>query len=64
MDNYYETERKWVKTETYGKWVCIYCEGDTAMKFIATGHDHTDYHYHICDCQGAKEHGKPYDELV
>lgn len=54
MSNYFSTEQEWVKTETYGKWVCKYCKHKTQTKYIATGHDHTDYDYKLCDCLGAK----------
>lgn len=42
-----------------GKWVCKHCGADKQMKYIATGHDHTDYSYEVCGCDGARKHGKP-----
>lgn len=64
MENYYSTEMKWVKTDTHGFWACIHCDQPRELKYIATGHDHTDYHYNICNCEGAKANGKPYAELL
>jgi hypothetical protein len=58
-----------VRTVTYknpkspGEWVCQYCGGPQRRKYIATGHDHTDYSYAVCNCEGAAKHGKPYNEL-
>lgn len=64
MTKYRETKLTWIKTKTYGHWKCAYCLRDSVTKYIATGHDHTDYYYNTCDCVGARmAGGKPYDEL-
>ena len=46
----------------YGKWVCKYCEQPIRKKYIATAHDHTDYSYDVCDCDGVQGN-KSWDEL-
>lgn len=61
---YYETQTEWVETKTYGRWKCIYCGRDPKKKYIATGHDHTDYDYNICCCLGAARNGKPHEDLI
>ncbi len=38
----------------YGCWVCSCCEKPIMQKYIATGHDHTDYSYDVCDCEGVQ----------
>lgn len=58
-----ERARKGRRPKSPGDWVCQYCGGDMQMKYIATGHDHTDYSYHVCGCDGARRHGKPYSQL-
>lgn len=35
-------------------WVCDKCFRQTKKKYIATGHDHTDYSYEVCDCDGVQ----------
>lgn len=67
----FETKTVWAKTghissstlEEVSEWVCQYCKAPVETKFIATGHDHTDYRYDICDCVGAQKNGRPYNEL-
>ena len=68
----YETKTVWHNTGHIIKhcrklmehWVCKYCLRPVNKKYIATGHDHTDYSYDICDCEGAKNGGgKHYDKL-
>lgn len=67
----YETETEWWDTGTISDmthknvsiWVCKYCKTPIRRKYIATGHDHTDYSYEICDCAGAKKNGKHWDKL-
>lgn len=50
--------------EKMSGWRCPYCGEATFKKYIATGHDHTDYSYDICDCDGAaKRGGKHYSKL-
>lgn len=44
-------------------WFCKFCNKTADKKYIATGHDHTDYSYDICDCAGARKFGKHYDLL-
>ena len=45
-------------------WACPFCNKEAGRKYIPTGHDHTDYSYDICDCEGAKNGGgKHYDKL-
>lgn len=55
FDGYFEVEIK----RLLNKWVCIYCEEEVDIKYIATGHDHTDYSYRMCNCLGAKQNGVP-----
>jgi hypothetical protein len=45
------------------RWVCEHCNRDPGIKYISTGHDHTDYSYHLCSCAGAKANGKHEDDL-
>jgi hypothetical protein len=47
----------------YGCWVCSCCEQPIRKKYIATGHDHTDYGYDVCDCEGVRGN-KRYSELT
>lgn len=47
-----------------GQWVCRHCGAKTQTKYIATGHDHTDYRYDTCSCDGARKHGKPWVQLT
>lgn len=49
--------------KTTGFWGCPHCKQERGIKYIATGHDHTDYSYDVCDCEGAQKTGKPWDEL-
>lgn len=46
-----------------GVWVCDKCEQPIGKKYIATGHDHTDYSYDVCDCEGVQGN-KRYHELI
>ena len=52
-----ETKPYWDELEL--KWLCIYCDSPVKIKYIATGHDHTDYSYQMCNCLGARTNGKP-----
>jgi hypothetical protein len=55
----YESQSRWD-----GEcWVCIYCGEEIGHKYIATGHDHTDYSYEVCSCQGARMNGTPEEML-
>lgn len=46
------------------EWVCPFCFQQSMKKYIATGHDHTDYSYDVCDCKGAQSGGgKNWSEL-
>lgn len=55
-NEWFETEFKWYKDVQ--KNLCSYCKGECRIKYIATGHDHTDYHYWLCTCPAARL-GKP-----
>lgn len=72
VKNAYETKIIWWDTGTVSEWtkknvfiwVCKYCKNPRHQKHIATGHDHTDYSYDVCDCAGAKRSGgKHYSKL-
>lgn len=72
ISNAYETKTIWWDTGTFSDmalsnvsiWVCKYCKTPARKKYIATGHDHTDYSYDVCDCAGAKRAGgKHYSKL-
>lgn len=68
----HETEIEWMDTGTMclntrkpvSIWVCKFCKTPARRKYIATGHDHTDYSYEVCDCAGAAAQGKMYSELT
>lgn len=70
-NNAYRTKTEWadlgsISITTTNKlfgWVCVFCKREPRKKYIATGHDHTDYSYDICDCKGAQKFGKKYNEL-
>jgi hypothetical protein len=62
LQNYHETKYQWDdKTKSNN---CVHCGKEVKNKYIVTGHDHTDYSYSICNCMGAKKHGKRYDQLT
>ena len=69
---FYETKTEWRKykevnintLKSESERVCKYCGQIPATKYIATGHDHTDYSYDTCDCAGAKKNGKPWKDLI
>ena len=71
IEKAHETKVVWWDTGTFNDnslsnmeiWVCKYCKTPQRTKYIATGHDHTDYSYHVCDCDGAQKNGKPYKDL-
>lgn len=66
----HETKSIWWDTGTISDmtrenvsiWVCKFCKTPIRRKHIATGHDHTDYSYEVCDCKGSSR-GKPYHDL-
>lgn len=47
-----------------GSWVCKFCLGEVAEKYISCSDSRYDETYHCCDCKGAKIKGKPWEELV
>ncbi len=73
--NAHETEAEWWDTGTFMPgngtergynvhiWVCKFCKTPLRKKYIATGHDHTDYSFDVCDCKGAAKFGAHYDDL-
>lgn len=71
IERAHQTTSKWWDTGTVSVaarssvflWVCIYCGVEVRRKYIATGHDHTDYSYEVCDCDGC-QHMTPYDQLT
>ena len=44
-------------------WCCKFCGREVCKKYIVTGHDHTDYSYDICNCEGARLSGKNSKDL-
>jgi hypothetical protein len=53
----HETSFKWYPEKKAN--LCAHCGGKCVVWYMATGHDHTDYEYWLCDCKAAKETGKP-----
>lgn len=70
-DSFHETKIEYISTgeiyvttlEDAKEWVCVFCKQPRAIKYIATGHDHTDYSYDVCNCSGAKSWGRSWDQL-
>ena len=60
----HKRRRVYRRPKSPGEWVCKHCGADTQTKYIATGHDHTDYSYDVCGCAGAAKHGRPYHLLT
>jgi RNA polymerase-binding transcription factor DksA len=48
--------------EPWSLWCCSECGQEIKKKYIATGHDHTDYSYDVCDCDGVQKN-KRWEEL-
>ena len=69
-DRLHETKTIWQKSgkvsigllKEVGEWVCYKCLQPPLKKYIATGHDHTDYSYDVCDCSGV-QNNKHYNDL-
>lgn len=47
-----------------GSWVCKFCLGEVAERYISCGDSRYDQTYSCCDCRGAKIKGKPWNELI
>lgn len=60
MVKLYETKTKWYPEKRRN--ACAFCGCETKKRYIATGHDHTDYDYDLCGCTDAKKAGKPEHE--
>lgn len=58
----WETQIKWNPTIKAN--VCAFCGAHPKIKYIATGHDHTDYEYWLCNCKLASKTGKPDHECT
>lgn len=64
-NNLWETKTIWKEMgmsitlmKPWGTWVCEKCKQPALKKYIATGHDHTDYSYDVCDCEGVRGNKK------
>jgi hypothetical protein len=58
---YHEEKIDWIEDR---RWSCPFCFKNICKKYVATGHDHTDKSYSVCDCDGAQASGgKKWAEL-
>ncbi len=69
-NNFYETQLEYKLNKGLNinvlkrtkSWVCKFCKEHSAAKYICVG-SHRDYHYDVCDCEGARKTGKNWKDL-